>query len=109
MKSQETLLKEMNEIVAQYLSFLSLLNDDDSLFISSNKNNESRNEATRFIYRVFTSFMSLKDEEKEVLNKEYFHREKNGWWIKTYKKDAFLNLLYSSVSTFLRRFYGNES
>ena len=107
MKSQGTMLNEMNEIVTHYLSYLDMLNDTDSLSLSS-INTNTKTEATRFIYRVFTSFMSLKDEEKEILNKEYFHREKTGWWIKKYKKEVFLDLLYTSVSMFLRRFYGNE-
>ena len=107
MKSQGTLLNEMNEIVTHYLFYLDMLNTSDSLSLSS-PNDHTKTEATRFIYRVFTSFMSLSDEEKEMLNKEYFHREKNGWWIKKYKKEVFLNLLYTSVSMFLRRFYGNE-
>ena len=108
MKSQETLLNEMNEIVTRYLFYLDMLNASDSLNLSSTNTN-AKTEATRYIYRVFTSFMSLSDEEKEVLNKEYFHRERNGWWIKKYKKEAFLNLLYKSVSLFLGRFYGYQS
>lgn len=104
MKSQNTLLNEMNEIVAIYHYYLALLNDEDALCLSSPQNSSKR-EATRFIARVFKSFITLDDEEKNMLNNEYFHRAESGWWTKKYEKETFVNLLLNSVSVFLRRFY----
>ena len=104
MKNQRTLLNEMNEIVAAYLYYIDILNKDDELCLSSGSE-PSKTQATRYIARVFKSFMTLNEKEKEMLYNEYFHRAKSGWWIKTYDKESFLNQLLNAISAFLRRFY----
>ena len=103
MKSKNTLLNEMNEIVTVYLCYINSLNDD-SLSVSSS-DEPSKNEAVRYIARVFKSFMTLNEKDKEILNNEYFHREKSGWWISKYDKESFTSQLLNAISTFLRRFY----
>ena len=107
MKSKNTLLNEMNEIVTVFLYYINILNREDGLCLSSGSE-PSKSEATRYIARVFKSFMTLNEIEKEMLNNEYFHREKSGWWINKYDKESFQNQLLSSISVFLRKFYENQ-
>ena len=66
MKSKNTLLNEMNEIVTVFLYYLNLLNKEDGLCLSSGSE-PSKSEATRYIARVFKSFMTLNEIEKEII------------------------------------------
>ena len=103
MESKSFSLIRMNDILTLYLYYLEELNDRNDFQLESDSK-ESQDEAARFVARVFKSFISLKDEEKEILNNEYFKRVGSGWWIKKYTKDEFDELLHQSINAFIRRF-----
>ena len=103
MPNTQNPLHQMQEIVTLYFYYLDYLNAHDALEVSSINN--SKEEASVYVAKVFRSFITLNDEDKEILNKEYFARVRSGWWMSKYQKTNFDLLLVNAVNKFLRRFY----
>ena len=101
MTNKESALYEMNKIVALYDTYLEYVAINGAVLSS---NNDEADIASRYISRVFRTFMSMKEEEKEILNNEFFNRKKSGWWISKYKKEEYEAVLFMAITNFLRRF-----
>ena len=108
MKSHQSLLQEMDTVVTNYLYYLDYLDENNLLFISS-KNIEPRDDAFIYVARVYRAFIKLEENDKTILNNEYFKRQKCGWWMSLYEKETYEQLLINAVDHFLRRFNQDES
>lgn len=104
MKNENQIIKEMNEVVNLYDYYLASYVDKNDYQICSINEEKIKNNAAKYIARVFKTFLSMKEEEKELLNNEFFNRKRSGWWIKRYSKDEYEDLFFKTIFIFLRRF-----
>ena len=100
---KEGLFDEVNQIFKEYVSYLNYLNQID-VFSLSDDTFIARSIATRYVSRVYRSFMRLSNKEKKIINKAFieggYERRK-----KAYKKNP---LLIQSVEHFMEEYYEDK-
>ena len=105
MKSSNLIITKMKEIVNLYdYYFSSFINRDEFFIASRYEDSLEKDDATRYIARVFKTFLSMDEEEKELLNNDFFNRKESGWWTRRYTKEEYEQLFFNTIYIFLRRF-----
>ena len=61
-------------------------------------------EKERYVSRVRAAFDSLKEEEKEMINNEFFYENYPFWWVNKYSRSAFYRLRNRSMFNFKKAF-----
>ena len=103
MRKKKEQFEKMMEISAKYSLYLNYLTGKTSYILAMEDRNE-REETIQFIGRVYKAFMSLKEEEKEIINNEFLLVRGCQWWVEKYSETEYKLLLFSSMSHFLKEF-----
>ena len=105
METKKEQFQLLNEISYQYSFYLDYLNGRSNYTLAA-IDNEDREDAIKYVGSVFRSFMHLPEDEKEVVNKEFFAREDANWWKEKYSEKQFKDTLFLGIRRFL--FYFKE-
>ena len=105
METRKEQFQLLNEISYQYSFYLDYLNGRSNYTLAA-VDSEDREDAIKYVGSVFRSFMQLPEDEKEVLNKEFFAREEHNWWKSKYSEKQFKDTLFLGIRRFL--FYFKE-
>ncbi len=92
---------QMKEIAKLY--FIALRNINFQSFSSGEV--DAYSPFYKYYLDVEETFRQLPDEEKALINNEYFYNDYLDWWRPIYKPSAFLKLKKKAIRTFVEVFY----
>jgi len=101
LKSFEEMEKEMQSISYQYFA---AKRDETKKKLCDNINS-SFSFSSLYASRVHSAFFNLNDEEKMIINKDFFYEDYKDWWLLTYTKKMYLNKKKEAMRKFLTNFY----
>ena len=103
MRKKKEQFEKMMEISAKYSLYVNYLSGKTS-YVLAMEDHKEREETIKYIGKIYKAFMSLNDEEKEVINNEFLLIKGCQWWIEKYSEAEYKLLLFSSMSHFLKEF-----
>ena len=84
------------------------INPYDKNLSSKKTSSDKDKDAIIFVSNIFKTIMSLSEDEKLIIDFEFFHRQYSSWWITRYSLIEYRNLYKDAVHTFYTRYLENE-
>ena len=105
-KTFKDLDQMLNDIAEKFFLFKKIKENPD-LFLLSEGLNEEIISYDEFIYKVEKAYNSLDDNEKNLINNEFFYQSYHQWWTALYSKASFYRYKKAAMEKFLGAFYDN--
>lgn len=103
-KTFKDLDQMLNDIAEKFFLFKKIKENPD-LFLLSEGLNEEIISYDEFIYKVEKAYNSLDDNEKNLINNEFFYQSYHQWWTTLYSKASFYRYKKTAMEKFLGAFY----
>ena len=100
---QESITKQIEAIAKNY--FVATRNIRSHICGFSSCDEVGLSAYQNYVERVNRAYDYLDEEEKSIVNNEFFFQDYPNWWCKIYKRSTFLNKRRNAVKKFLRYFY----
>ena len=104
-KNPITLKQKINKIVIMYYSCIVLRKCNYRAFSSGRVIPDESDPYVKYYLDVHRAFDSMdNEEEKEIINNDYFYDDYHGWWEKSYDRKSYLAIKRRAEKNFLRNF-----
>ena len=79
---------------------------DKFFFAKKMQGKDSLDDFNDYIYKVQTAYETLNDNERNLINNEFFYQSYQEWWKPLYSKASFYRYKKEAMAKFLGAFYG---